>query len=227
MADEEKKEESGKDEKVEKETKAEKKEKGKAKKETAAKVEEPKKEKAKKEPKAKAEKGKKEKKKKEKAETKVKKEEGVEAEAKTEKEETVGDDVAAEAEKEDKEEKKEKKAKETKKEGKEKPLDKMTVIELREIAVEIPGVTGASAMKKEQLLEIIKEARGIKDEEPVKAGKKKALKIGVTTKALKKKIFQLKDEKEAAREARDRKKVAILRRRINRLKKQTRKVAQA
>ena len=104
----------------------------------------------------------------------------------------------------------------------------MTAKELREIAVEIPGVTGASAMKKEQLLEVIKEARGIKDEEPAKEGKKKvALVKGKSTKELKKKIFLLKEEKKAARDARDKIKVEILRRRINRLKKKTRKVAQA
>ena len=113
--------------------------------------------------------------------------------------------------------------KEAPKEGK--PLDKMTAPELREIAKEIPGVEGVHAMKKEQLLEIIKKHRGIKDETPKR---KKAKKIaGITTKQLKEKILQLKAEKEAARQARDKRKVDILRRRINRLKKQTRKVAEA
>ena len=113
--------------------------------------------------------------------------------------------------------------KETPKE--EKPLDKMTAPELREIAKEIPGVEGVHAMKKEQLLEIIKEYRGIKDETPKR---KKAKKLtGITTKQLKEKIAQLKAEKRAAQEARDKRKVDILRRRINRLKKQTRKVAAA
>jgi cell division protein FtsX len=41
-------------------------------------------------------------------------------------------------------------------EEKEKPLDKMTAKELREMAKEIPGVAGVHAMKKEQLLEVIK-----------------------------------------------------------------------
>ena len=40
----------------------------------------------------------------------------------------------------------------------EKPLDKMTVPELRAKAKEIPDVTGVSGMKKDQLLAIIKEA---------------------------------------------------------------------
>ena len=45
----------------------------------------------------------------------------------------------------------------------EKPLDKMTAPELREIAREIPGVTGATAMKKAELLSIIKKHRGIEE----------------------------------------------------------------
>ena len=107
----------------------------------------------------------------------------------------------------------------------EKPLDKMTAKELREVAVEIPGITGAHAMKKEQLLEAIKEARGIKDEAPVKEEARQKVKGNI--KALKEKIVLLKEEKRTARDARDKNKVNILRRRINRLKKQTRKVAQA
>ena len=55
----------------------------------------------------------------------------------------------------------------------EKPLDKMTAPEWREIAKNIEGVTGVHAMKKDELLSLIKEDRGIKDEEPVKAKKKK------------------------------------------------------
>ena len=57
--------------------------------------------------------------------------------------------------------------------------------------------------------------------------KKKVPKDGKGTKELKKKIFQLKEMKKEARDARDRNRVDILRRRINRLKKKTRKVAQA
>lgn len=107
----------------------------------------------------------------------------------------------------------------------EKSLDRMTSKELREIAVEIPGVTGVHAMKKEQLLEVIKEERGIKDEVPGDEGKRKKARGSI--RALKEKIFLLKQEKKAAQNARDGNKVDILRRRINRLKKQTRKVSKA
>jgi cell division protein FtsX len=116
---------------------------------------------------------------------------------------------------------------ETKQEGSPQPiedgraLNKMTAIELREIAKDIPGVEGVHAMKKEELLAIIKKHRGIKDRA------KKAAKSPQTVKQLKGKVSLLKDEKAVAREARERKKVEILRRRINRTKKRTRKVAEA
>ena len=112
-------------------------------------------------------------------------------------------------------------------EEKEKPLDKMTAIELREVAREFPGVAGVHAMKKDELLKLIKEHRGIKDEEPAKAKKKKGPKKEVNIKKLKEKILQLKEGKKAARAEKDKKKVDIFRRRINRLKKQTRKTAHA
>lgn len=107
----------------------------------------------------------------------------------------------------------------------EKPLDKMTVKDLREVAKVIPGVTGVTAMKKDELLSFIKEYRGIKDEGPVK--KKKVIKTGLTVKELKEKAAQLREAKKSAREQNDKNKVKVLRRRINRLKKQSRKAAQA
>ena len=108
----------------------------------------------------------------------------------------------------------------------EKPLDKMTAKELREVAAKIPGVTGVHAMKKEQLLKTVKEHRGIKDEKPVKTKKTKREKRGSTRSELKAKIIELKQKKNAAREAKDARQVHILRRRISRMKKMTRKVAQ-
>ena len=122
---------------------------------------------------------------------------------------------------------------EVKKEGiqeekkEEKPLNRMTAIELREIAKEIPGVEGVHAMKKEQLLDIIKEARGIKDEVPKKKRAGRGGAPALSAAQLKEKIVQLKKEKGEALSAKARKKMTILRRRINRLKKRTRKVAQA
>ena len=107
-----------------------------------------------------------------------------------------------------------------------KPLNKMTAPELREVGKEIPGVTGVHAMKKDELLSVIKEYYGIEDEAPIKKKKKKTEKPTVSVKELKAKIVQLRETKGDVRATKDRKKVDILRRRINRLKKQTRKVAQ-
>jgi hypothetical protein len=107
----------------------------------------------------------------------------------------------------------------------EKPLDRMTATELREVALGIEGIEGVHAMKKEDLLRAIKEARGIKDEEPSAKAKKKTLKQDVNVHELKQKIHRLKKEKEALRGDKDNKRGKVLRRRINRLKKRTRKTA--
>ena len=106
----------------------------------------------------------------------------------------------------------------------EKPLDKMTVLELREVAKEIHDVTGVTAMKKEQLLSIIKKHRGIEEEKP---GGKKIARIALTVQELKHKIAILKADKRSVIEEHDRKKATVLRRRINRLKKRIRKTEKA
>jgi cell division protein FtsX len=98
----------------------------------------------------------------------------------------------------------------------EKPLEKMTAPELKEVAGQIPGVTGVTAMKKEELIALIKEFRGIKEDEPETADPSKIAE-------LKKKIVDLKAAKAAAQEGKNKKEIDILRRRINRLKKMTRK----
>lgn len=123
-----------------------------------------------------------------------------------------------------KEESQEKTLEDKLKEGRE--LDRMTAPDLRELAIQIEGVTGVHAMKKDELLRIIKQARGIPDEEKVKRAKKEKV-MGLTLKELKTKVRHLKVEKTAAREAKDSNKVDILRRRINRLKKRTKKPVKA
>jgi protein-arginine kinase activator protein McsA len=127
------------------------------------------------------------------------------------------ENVAPAEEKSESKPEKSTKAKETPSAAKEKPLEKMTVKELREIAKDIPGMTGVHAMKKEELISGIKEAKGIEDE-PTK-------KTAGSTQELKLKIKALKAERQAALEAKDKKKATIFRRRISRLKKKTRKVA--
>ncbi len=97
-------------------------------------------------------------------------------------------------------------------------LEKMTATELREMALGIQGLAGVHAMKKEELVAAIKKAKGIKDEEGVKAK-------GSESQGLKQKIAFLRKEREEARAAKNRTKVSILRRRINRLKKRSKKAS--
>lgn len=109
----------------------------------------------------------------------------------------------------------------------EKPLDKMTVVELREVIMqEIPELTGVTGMKKDQLLEALREARGIKEEPPVKKKKKTAgPKKSMSVREMKLEIVRLRAEREVLRQNKDKKGLEILRKRINRLKKMTRRAA--
>lgn len=109
-------------------------------------------------------------------------------------------------------------AKKERKEKKEKPLDKMTATELRKYALDMGEISGVHGMNKEELLSAIKEAKGIKDEG--KAVEK------VSMRDLKEKAAEMRTKKLEAIEAGEpRKKVDILRKKANRLKKRTRKAA--
>ncbi|MFZ7124784.1 MAG: Rho termination factor N-terminal domain-containing protein [Desulfobacterales bacterium] len=101
-----------------------------------------------------------------------------------------------------------------KKEGKEKPLEKMTATDLRAIAKEVQGITGVHGMNKDELISAIKEARGIKET---------ARKAGSSMRDIKAKIKEFKTQHAAALESDDSRRAAILRRRISRLKKLTRR----
>ncbi len=98
----------------------------------------------------------------------------------------------------------------------ERPLEKMTAPELRDFAKQIPGVEGVHAMKKEQLISIIKKYFGIQD---TKASPKDEIK------RLKQKIRELKEAKAQALEAGETRRAKTLRRRIALLKKKTRRLA--
>ena len=113
-------------------------------------------------------------------------------------------------------------------ETKEKPLEKMTVKDLKEIAMEIPHDHDVAVidMHKEQLIAFIKQARGIKEEAHDKKKKKiKKAKVVLSKQEIKAKIKNLKEEKASGAGQADKKKIFILRRRISRLKKLSRKVA--
>ena len=92
----------------------------------------------------------------------------------------------------------------------------MTVKDLREMAKEIPEITGVHGMNKAELISAIKQAKGIKD----------AIKTSdASVREIKKKIRALKGKREQALEAKDRKMATIYKRRISRLKKMTRRAA--
>ena len=106
----------------------------------------------------------------------------------------------------------------------EKELEKMTATELREFALKnFPDITGVHAMKKEEILLAIRKIRG-EDVKEVKK-KKKAAKVPVDKKELKKKILLLKAEREKFLQGKNKKALAKLRKKIKRLKRLTQKAA--
>jgi len=102
-------------------------------------------------------------------------------------------------------------------ETKAKPLEKMTVTDLREMAKEITEISGVHGMKKEELIAAIKKSKGI-IEKPVK-------KTDASLGEIKKKIKAVKTQRLAAIEAKDKKMAKIYKRRISRLKKKSRRAA--
>ncbi len=109
-------------------------------------------------------------------------------------------------------------AKKERKEKKEKPLDKMTATELRKYALDMGEISGVHGLNKEELIKAIKEAKGIKEEG-------KAAKT-VNVRELKEKAKEARAKKlEAIAAGEPQKKVDILRKKANRLKKKTRQAA--
>lgn len=106
-------------------------------------------------------------------------------------------------------------------EKKEKPLEKMTAKELREMALGLEGIQGVHAMKKEELLKAIRAAKGIPEPEE----KPKKEKVKITAAELKKKIKELRAKREELIQQKNWKMAEILKKRINRLKKKTRRAA--
>jgi len=102
-------------------------------------------------------------------------------------------------------------------ETKKKPLEKMTVKDLREMAKDMPEIVGVHGMKKDELIVAIKQVKGIVDE-PVK-------KADATVAEIKQKIREFKAQRRAAIEAKDSKMATVYKRRISRLKKKSRHAA--
>ncbi len=106
-------------------------------------------------------------------------------------------------------------AEKKKKEKKEKPVEKWTTKELREEALKIPNIHGVHGMNKEELVEAVREAKGLPAPEKTKKT--------VSVRDVKAKISELKKTRVDERESgATRKRLDILRRKISRLKKKTR-----
>jgi hypothetical protein len=104
-----------------------------------------------------------------------------------------------------------------------KPLDKMTAKELREMCLkQIPQITGASGLGKDELLVQIKQVLGIGGEEGSKASPYKTKIL-----SMKGKMRELRSKRTDATGDDSRKQKEILRRQINKLKKRTRRLAKA
>jgi excinuclease UvrABC helicase subunit UvrB len=112
-------------------------------------------------------------------------------------------------------------------EKKEKPLEKMTAKELREMALGLPGIHGVQAMKKEELITAIRAAKGIPEPEPKKEKKivAKKEKVVLTVAELKQKVKELRAKRKELLQQRNFRMAEILRKRISRLKKNTRRAA--
>lgn len=98
---------------------------------------------------------------------------------------------------------------------KEKPLEKLTATDLRKMAREISGITGAHGMNKAELISAIKEAKGIKDVHTRKSS--------VDVREIKQRMRKLKADREAFLQQGNHKMADVYRRRISVLKKKTRR----
>ena len=103
-------------------------------------------------------------------------------------------------------------------------LEKMTATELRDLALKkYPDITGVHAMKKEDLIKAIHQARGDVIKETKK--KKAAGKVKIDKTEMKKQIRLLKNEKAKLLQGNDKKALSLVRKKIKKLKRLTKKAA--
>ena len=102
-------------------------------------------------------------------------------------------------------------------------LEKMTAVQLRELAhKDHPEITGVHAMKKEELLKAIREARGEKVVDKKKAPK---VKVKIDKKDAKRQIRELKSQRDAFIQGKNKEALAKIRKKIKKLKRLTKKAA--
>jgi protein-arginine kinase activator protein McsA len=102
-------------------------------------------------------------------------------------------------------------------------LEKMTAVQLRELAhKEHPDITGVHAMKREELLRAIRQARGEEVAEKKKAPK---VKTKIAKKEARRQIRALRSERDTLIQSKNRKALAKIRKKIKNLKRLTKKAA--
>ena len=95
-------------------------------------------------------------------------------------------------------------------------LHVMTIAQLREVAEGIEGLTGYTQMRKQQLLELICQHMNIQMHEHHDV-------VGIDKRRIKRRIRELKHQRDAALEAHDPEELRRVRRHIHRLKRQIRR----
>jgi hypothetical protein len=100
---------------------------------------------------------------------------------------------------------------------KEKQLEELTAKDLRAKALEVEGLTGVQNMNREEMIAAIKKSQGLPEAKP-----KKGL---APIRDMKAKLHELQAQKQEARGSENPKLVDVLRRKISKLKKKTRKTA--
>jgi hypothetical protein len=104
------------------------------------------------------------------------------------------------------------------KEKKEKPLDRWTIKELRDEALTVPDIQGVHGMNKNELVAIVKKAKGIVEPDTKKTGDSlREIKVKLT-------VLRAKREEERSQGA-ARTRLNILRKKLSKLKKLTRSAA--
>jgi hypothetical protein len=101
----------------------------------------------------------------------------------------------------------------------ERPLEDLTIKELKEMALAMGGISGVTAMKKTELIIAIKKAKGL----PVKETREKPIETVIE---LKHRMRELRAQRDSLRKRADKEKMRLLTKKISRLKKRTRRLAE-
>jgi len=103
-------------------------------------------------------------------------------------------------------------------------LEKMTVLKLREEATKFPDLKSTHSMHKEELIPVLMEHMGIKEELPKTISRIKK-KVKKNKQELKKTISELKGKREEALQAKDAKSLKNVRNKIKKIKRNLKKLA--